>query len=183
MFRAVAERLDGAGLLRVGTQEAADSLYAIASESTYLRMTEGAGPSADRYGRWLTTRSARPFLVITRTPARSPECENIEGALNVGELNEQPGRVLLRMYVASDSAPSAQARRQLAALRERLGGEHWEVEIVDVFEQPGLAEADRILATPVLIRMFPEPRLSVIGDFSDSDAVAVALDLEKAKDR
>ena len=39
-FRAVADRLDEAGLLRAGPQEAADTLYAIASESTYLRMTE-----------------------------------------------------------------------------------------------------------------------------------------------
>lgn len=53
-FRAVADRLHEAGLLRVGAQEAADGLYAIASESTYLRMTEGAGLSSDRYARWLT---------------------------------------------------------------------------------------------------------------------------------
>ena len=89
----------------------------------------------------------------------------------------------LRLYVASDSAPSAQARKQLAALRERLGGDEWEVEVVDVFEQPELAEADRILATPVLIRLLPAPRLSVIGDFRDSHAVATALDLEEAVDR
>jgi AcrR family transcriptional regulator len=53
-FRAVADRLHEAGLLRIGAQEAADSLYAIASESTYLRMTEGAGLSSDRYTCWLT---------------------------------------------------------------------------------------------------------------------------------
>ncbi len=92
-------------------------------------------------------------------------------------------RVSLRLYVASDSAPSAQARRQIAALRERLGGGEWEVEVVDVFERPDLAEADLVLATPVLIRLRPEPRLSVIGDFTDSDAVATALDLEEAVDR
>ena len=50
-FRAIADRLDEAGLLRVGAQEAADTLYAIASESTYLRMTEGAGLAPDRYAR------------------------------------------------------------------------------------------------------------------------------------
>ena len=53
-FRAIADRLDEAGLLRAGAQEAADTLYAIASESTYLRMTEGAGLSPDRYAAWLT---------------------------------------------------------------------------------------------------------------------------------
>jgi circadian clock protein KaiB len=93
------------------------------------------------------------------------------------------GGVFLRLYVARDTGPSAQARRQLAVLRERLGGDNWEVEVVDVFERPALAEADRILATPVLIRLSPEPRLSVIGDFGDVHAVAIALDLGEEVDR
>jgi circadian clock protein KaiB len=97
----------------------------------------------------------------------------------VVEASEPTGRVVLRMYVTRDSVPSTQARRQLAVLRERLGGEDWEVEVVDVFEQPALAEADRILATPVLIRLFGMRRLSVIGDFADVDAVANALDLQQ----
>jgi circadian clock protein KaiB len=100
----------------------------------------------------------------------------------VSEVDEADG-VSLRLYVARDTAPSAQARRQLAALRDRLGGVDWQVEVIDVFEQPELAEADRILATPVLIRLLPGPRLRVIGDFGDLHAVAAALDLEEASDR
>ncbi len=69
------------------------------------------------------------------------------------------------------------------ALQGSLGGDHWEVEVIDVFERPELAEVDRILATPVLVRLYPEPRLSVIGDFGDPDAVAAALDLERGSDR
>ncbi len=53
-FRVVADRLDEAGLLRVDAQEATDTLYAIANEGTYLRMTEGAGLSSEAYARWLT---------------------------------------------------------------------------------------------------------------------------------
>jgi circadian clock protein KaiB len=98
----------------------------------------------------------------------------------VSEGDRRRGPVSLRLYVASDSAPSAQARRQLATLQERFGGQDWEVEVVDVFERPELAEEDRILATPVLIRVSPLPRLSVIGNFADSSAVASALDLEEA---
>jgi len=52
-FRVVADRLDAAGRLRPSPQDAAASLYAIASESTYLRMTEGAGLSPERYAGWL----------------------------------------------------------------------------------------------------------------------------------
>ena len=84
----------------------------------------------------------------------------------------------MRMLLASDSAPSVQARRQLAVLRERFGGEDREVGIVDVFKQPALAEADRILA-PAPDAVFPTRRLSVIGDFADLRAVASALDLRQ----
>jgi len=53
-FLAIAERIDEAGLLRIGAPEAADVLYAIAAEGTYLRMTEGAGLAPDDYANWLT---------------------------------------------------------------------------------------------------------------------------------
>ena len=49
-FRLLADRLDAAGLLRGGAQEAADTMYAIASETTYLR----AELTVDDYARWLT---------------------------------------------------------------------------------------------------------------------------------
>jgi circadian clock protein KaiB len=97
-----------------------------------------------------------------------------------GGAREEPEhtRVALRLYVASDSGPSAQARRQVEALRERRGDNGWEIEIVNVFDRPDLAADDRVLATPILIRLRPEPRLSVIGDLSDWRAVAEILDLE-----
>jgi circadian clock protein KaiB len=122
------------------------------------------------------------FATAARVRARSVAVAILPitgDTLSVAEADEAGERVLMRMYVASDSAPSVQARRQLAVLRERFGGQDWEVEVVDVFEQPRLAEADRILATPVLMRLFPTRRLSVIGDFGDLQAVANALDLQQ----
>lgn len=86
-------------------------------------------------------------------------------------------QVTLRLYVAGDTGPSVQARRQLETLSERLGAEGVDAEVVDVFDRPDLAEDDRILATPVLIRLRPEPQLTVIGDLSDWRAVARILDL------
>ena len=50
------------------------------------------------------------------------------------------------------------ARRQLELVRERLGGEDWEVEVVDVFESPEVAEADGIVVNPALVRLYPAPR-------------------------
>jgi circadian clock protein KaiB len=50
--------------------------------------------------------------------------------------------------------------------------------VIDVLEQPELAEADKILATPTLIRILPPPLRRIIGDLSDTQKVLVGLDLQ-----
>jgi circadian clock protein KaiB len=94
-----------------------------------------------------------------------------------GEDDPQRAGVVLRLYVAGGSPPSVRARRALEGLREHFGGADWVVEVIDVFERPDLAEAHRIIATPVLVRLAPVPGLSVIGDLGDWRAVAEVLDL------
>ena len=85
--------------------------------------------------------------------------------------------VELCLFVAGDTGPSARARRQLERFRKKLGDADWRVEVVDVVERPDLAEQAGIVATPVLIRLAPLPRRSVIGDFGDVEAVADVLGL------
>jgi circadian clock protein KaiB len=99
-----------------------------------------------------------------------------------GRDEPEKAHVELRLYVAGDTGPSALARGQLESLRERLGDKGWQFEVVDVFDRPDLAEDDRILATPILIRLAPAPRLSVIGDLSDWQSVATILDLHGGSD-
>ena len=85
--------------------------------------------------------------------------------------------VELCLFVAGDTGPSARARRQLERFRAELGDADWRVEVVDVVERPDLAEQAGIVATPVLVRLAPLPRRSVIGDFGDFEAVADVLEL------
>ena len=59
---------------------------------------------------------------------------------------------------------------------EELKGEY-ELEIIDVLEQPEAAETDRILATPTLIKQLPPPLRRVIGDLSDRDKVLLGLEV------
>lgn len=61
-FRVIADRLDEAGLLRGSAPEAAATLYALDSESTYLRMTDGAGLPAADYARWLAATLSAALL-------------------------------------------------------------------------------------------------------------------------
>ena len=59
---------------------------------------------------------------------------------------------------------------------EELKG-RYELEIIDVHEQPEAAENDRILATPTLVKLLPPPLRRVIGDLSDKDKVLLGLEL------
>jgi circadian clock protein KaiB len=59
---------------------------------------------------------------------------------------------------------------------EELRGEY-ELEIIDVLENPQLAEDEKILATPTLIKSLPLPLRRVIGDLSDRDKVLLGLDV------
>ncbi len=89
-------------------------------------------------------------------------------------------RHLLRLYVTGTTARSDLAVRNL----ERIMGEglvdQYELEIIDVLERPQLAEDEKIIATPTLIRHLPAPARRIIGDFSDREQVIDGLDLKPA---
>lgn len=65
-FRLIADRLDDADLLCVSAAEAADTIYGIASDSTYLRMTEGVGLTSNQYAEWLTDALSAVLLSDSR---------------------------------------------------------------------------------------------------------------------
>jgi circadian clock protein KaiB len=134
-------------------------------------------PQVARPGTVHTPQIEPPRLIFPRRTADNGIVDERPADRSTAE--PDVAQVALRLYVAGDSAPSALARRQLKTLREQLGGDGWEVEVVDVFDRPDLAEEDRILATPVLIRFLPPPRLGVIGDLSDWRAVAATLNLSE----
>jgi circadian clock protein KaiB len=96
------------------------------------------------------------------------------------EQTDQPrgASVELCLFVAGETGPSARARRELERLGSELEEGGWRVEVVDVVARPDLAERAGILATPVLMRLAPLPRRSMIGDLSDWDVVADVLELQ-----
>ena len=69
-FRVVADRLEAEGMLRAGADEAADTLYAIASDATYLRMTGVAGLAPERYAAWLDDTLSATLLGDSRSTSR-----------------------------------------------------------------------------------------------------------------
>jgi len=86
-------------------------------------------------------------------------------------------RYVLKLYVTGQTPKSQAAIVNLRRIcQEQLAGEH-ELIIIDVLEQPQLAEDDKILATPTLVKQLPLPSRRTIGDLSDKEKVLLGLDL------
>ena len=83
----------------------------------------------------------------------------------------------LRLYVAGQTPKSVLAFRNLKQICEEHLHERYEIEIVDLLENPQLASGDQILAVPTLVRRLPEPIKKIIGDLSNTERVLVGLDL------
>jgi circadian clock protein KaiB len=82
-------------------------------------------------------------------------------------------KYFLRLFVSGDTRPSLQAMENLQVLGAHLG--NCEIEIVDIHENPALAEQERIVATPTLMRTTPLPKRKIIGDLSDITTILLIL--------
>jgi circadian clock protein KaiB len=92
-------------------------------------------------------------------------------------------RYILKLYVTGRSPRAERAIANLRRLcKEELEG-CYQLEIIDVLEHPQLAENDRILATPTLIKQLPPPLRRVIGDLSNHDKVLLGLDVRPRTER
>lgn len=83
----------------------------------------------------------------------------------------------MKLYVTGTS-PTAQAA--IANLQRICEGElrgQYELRVIDVLEHPQLAEDDKVLATPTLIKKLPPPLRRVIGDLSDTQKVLLGLEV------
>ena len=83
----------------------------------------------------------------------------------------------LRLYVAGQTPKSVLAFTNLKQICEQHLLGRYQIEIIDLLENPQLARGDQILAIPTLVRRLPEPIKKIIGDLSNAERVLVGLDL------
>ncbi|QTE38388.1 circadian clock KaiB family protein [Mucilaginibacter sp. P25] len=83
----------------------------------------------------------------------------------------------LRLYIAGKTAKSVTALTNLKKYcEEHLKGQYV-IEVIDLLQQPQLAEGDQIFAIPTLVRKVPEPIRKIIGDLSNEEKVLVGLNI------
>jgi circadian clock protein KaiB len=83
----------------------------------------------------------------------------------------------LKLYITGQTPKSQRAIANLREICESELGGQYRLVIIDVLERPQLAEDEKILATPTLIRELPPPLRRVIGDLSDKEKLLIGLDL------
>ncbi len=86
---------------------------------------------------------------------------------------------VLRLYVAGQTPKSVNAITNIKIFCEKNLQGQYELEVIDLYQQPQLAQDDQIIAVPTLIKKLPLPLRRIIGDMSDTERVMVGLGLRK----
>ena len=84
---------------------------------------------------------------------------------------------ILKLYVAGQSPKSVNAIANMKKLCEANLQGRYVLDVIDLYQQPQLAQGEQIIAVPTLIRKLPSPLRRVIGDLSNTERVLVGLDI------
>jgi circadian clock protein KaiB len=90
-----------------------------------------------------------------------------------------PNRYVLRLYVAGQTPKSVNAITNIKKICEENLKGNYELTVVDLYQQPQLADGEQIIAVPTLIKKLPPPLRRIIGDMSNTERMLVGLDLRK----
>ncbi|HWR26500.1 MAG TPA: circadian clock KaiB family protein [candidate division Zixibacteria bacterium] len=86
-------------------------------------------------------------------------------------------KYLLRLYVTGITPKSTRAFQNIRKMCEENLKGRYELEVIDIYQQPILARDEQIIAAPTLIKKLPLPLRRLIGDMSDKERILVGLDL------
>jgi circadian clock protein KaiB len=106
--------------------------------------------------------------------------EQIPDALPTAEpaaAEVQPESFLLRLYVTGVTPRSVNAIANIKRICEEHLAGRYQLEVIDLYQQPQLAKGEQIVAAPTVIKQLPLPLRRIIGDMSNTERVLVGLDL------
>jgi circadian clock protein KaiB len=91
-------------------------------------------------------------------------------------------RFVFRLYITGNTIRSSQAIANIRAVCEDYLAGRYELEVVDIYQQPKAAAREQIIAAPTLIKKLPAPVRRLIGNLSDRAKILVALNLTRGRD-
>ena len=110
-------------------------------------------------------------------PLRTPKNRHSAKAFEKALASKSDGKYILRLYVAGATARSRSALRRVYEICEAELKGNYELEVIDVYQQPTLAKGEQIIAAPTLIKKLPLPLRRLIGSMADEKKTLVGLDL------
>ncbi len=86
---------------------------------------------------------------------------------------------LFRLYVSGTSPRSAQAISNVRHICDQYLPGHYELEVIDVYQQPGATKTAQVIAVPTLIKEVPLPPQRFVGDMSNTERIVIGLNLRQ----
>ncbi len=86
-------------------------------------------------------------------------------------------KYVIKLYITGQTPRSLRAIDNLRRICDTELDDQYELVVIDVLERPQLAEDEKILATPTVVKELPPPIRRIIGDLSDTERVLLGLDL------
>jgi circadian clock protein KaiB len=96
---------------------------------------------------------------------------------NSEELDEPTGRYKLRLFITGSTPRSTRAIENMKRICEETLDGRYDLEVVDVYQDPEATKELQIIATPTLVKILPEPLRRIIGDLSDRERVLAGLNM------
>jgi circadian clock protein KaiB len=112
-----------------------------------------------------------------RSRKRSAATEQFESSLKKTSEKKEP--YVLRLYTTGMTPRSAEAFTNVKAICEKHLHGRYDLEVIDIYQQPTLARDEQIIAAPTLIKKLPAPLRRLVGNLSKEDRVLIGLDLNR----
>ena|SRR6202162_4795761 len=111
--------------------------------------------------------------------SRKPKTKNTATTTTRKRAAKRPiARYSLRLYITGQTPRSQRSVENLRALCNKYIPGQFDLEVVDIYQQPAMAAAGQIIAAPTLIKSMPLPLRRLVGDFSDQNRVILGLDIK-----
>jgi circadian clock protein KaiB len=109
---------------------------------------------------------------------RTSEIKDSTAAFEEALANMEDKKYVLRLYVAGMGPKSIQAVENIKRIFEEYMPGRYQLEVIDIYQNPVFAKDGQIVAAPTLIKELPPPLRKLIGSMADTDRVLVGMDLK-----
>jgi circadian clock protein KaiB len=120
---------------------------------------------------------------MTKPKSKSTSRLSAQEALEQAAAAKASERYVLRLYISGITPRSTQAIQNIRKICEEHLEGRYDLQVIDIYQQPTLAEGEQIIAAPTLIKKLPLPLRRFIGDMSNTERILLGMDLRSVEGR